>query len=358
MSSFPRPAHCGRSPSGARTRSRLFLFVLLSLPGAAPARATTFIVDSTADAVDATPGDGICASGAGMCTLRAAIQEANAHPGPDTVQLGDLHYTLAIAPADPLDETTGDLDIREDLDLVGGPAHATIVDGAELDRVFLVGAGITVTMTGITIENGFVPPLGEGGGGVLNLGHLTLTDSAVLSSATDLGGGIFNAAGSSLTLEGCSIRDNRADDAGGGIRNEGTLQVGGSEVFNNVGGRDGGGIANAGSLAVSGSTILGNRAVGRGTLPGDGGGLANEADGVATLTDCFIKLNAAGGRGGGILNDGSLSISTSAIKVNGAVAPGGGIANTGTLGLVNTSVSTNSSAAAGGGLATSGSVSL
>jgi hypothetical protein len=44
-------------------------------------------VDSTADAPDADPGDGVCAraappggTGQGLCTLRAAVMEANATP--------------------------------------------------------------------------------------------------------------------------------------------------------------------------------------------------------------------------------------------------------------------------------------
>lgn len=46
---------------------------------------TTFAVDSTTDAVDALPGDAVCASAAAECTLRAVIMEANASPGPDTL---------------------------------------------------------------------------------------------------------------------------------------------------------------------------------------------------------------------------------------------------------------------------------
>jgi len=323
-----------------------------------PTRAATFIVDSTADAVDAVPGDGVCATAGGACTLRAAIQEANALAGRDVVMLSDLAYTLTIAPAVPLDETTGDLDIRDDLDLIGGPAGGTIVDANRLDRVFLVDVGRVVTIRGVTIQNGLVPPIGEGGGALLNLGNLTLTDCAVLQSVTDLGGGIFNAAGATLTLDGTSVRGNRADDAGGGVRNEGTLRLDASEVIDNVAGRDGGGIANAAELTVSGCTIQGNRAVGRGALPGDGGGLANEAGGIATITQTFVKLNAAGGQAAGILNAGDLNVSASAIKVNAAIAPGGGIATSGTLACVNTSISTNSSATAGGGIATSGTTTL
>jgi CSLREA domain-containing protein len=40
-----------------------------------------FTVTSTGDAMDAIPGDGICDDGTGDCTLRAAINEANATPG-------------------------------------------------------------------------------------------------------------------------------------------------------------------------------------------------------------------------------------------------------------------------------------
>ena len=50
-----------------------------------PPGPVTFTVDSTADAVDATPGDGACDDGTGSCTLRAAITEANVHVGKDTI---------------------------------------------------------------------------------------------------------------------------------------------------------------------------------------------------------------------------------------------------------------------------------
>ena len=40
--------------------------------------AASFTVDDLADAGDAAPGDGACASDRGTCTLRAAVQEKNA----------------------------------------------------------------------------------------------------------------------------------------------------------------------------------------------------------------------------------------------------------------------------------------
>ncbi len=48
------------------------------------ATAMTFTVNTTNDAADSTPGDGVC-NATGGCTLRAAIDEANINPGPDTI---------------------------------------------------------------------------------------------------------------------------------------------------------------------------------------------------------------------------------------------------------------------------------
>src|SRR5207237_5592436 len=61
--------------------------------------AATFDVDNTADAVDAAPGDGHCATAATGCTLRAAIQEANAFAGSDVINLPAGVYLLTIAGA-------------------------------------------------------------------------------------------------------------------------------------------------------------------------------------------------------------------------------------------------------------------
>src|SRR5262249_43423379 len=56
----------------------------------------TFTVNDKADATDAHPGDGICATLTGTCTLRAAIQEANALAGTDQIVLPAGTYTLTI----------------------------------------------------------------------------------------------------------------------------------------------------------------------------------------------------------------------------------------------------------------------
>ena len=49
--------------------------------------AATFTVNSTADDADASIGDGVCATAASLCTLRAAIAEANATTDADVINI-------------------------------------------------------------------------------------------------------------------------------------------------------------------------------------------------------------------------------------------------------------------------------
>jgi RHS repeat-associated protein/CSLREA domain-containing protein len=46
---------------------------------------TTFVVNSNGDGADSSTSDGVCDDGSGHCTLRAAIQQANASAGTDTI---------------------------------------------------------------------------------------------------------------------------------------------------------------------------------------------------------------------------------------------------------------------------------
>jgi CSLREA domain-containing protein len=58
----------------------------LTFVPAAVASPTTFTVNSVGDGADANAGDGLCDVGEGECTLRAAIEEANANAGADTIE--------------------------------------------------------------------------------------------------------------------------------------------------------------------------------------------------------------------------------------------------------------------------------
>src|SRR5690349_5388526 len=81
---------------------------------AGPAWGLSFSVNDLADGADDNVGDGICHTAAGTCTLRAAIQEANASPAVDVITIpgnNSFPYTLSITGADEDNAATGDLDI-------------------------------------------------------------------------------------------------------------------------------------------------------------------------------------------------------------------------------------------------------
>ena len=136
--------------------------VLFSIATPLPVEANTFTVNSTDDAVDEDFGDGSCATAGGECTLRAAIQQANALAGADTIKLKAGLYTLTLAGSSENDGATGDLDITEDLTLIGAGAKKTFINDGQLDRVFHIIGGISVTITDMTIQNGLATDDGYG----------------------------------------------------------------------------------------------------------------------------------------------------------------------------------------------------
>src|SRR5206468_7653303 len=85
---------------------------------------------TTADTQDVTPGDGICADAGGACSLRAAITEANALAGADTITLPAGTYTETLVAAAEDLNAGGDFDIRSDLTINGAGSGTTIIQAA------------------------------------------------------------------------------------------------------------------------------------------------------------------------------------------------------------------------------------
>src|SRR5918992_4540108 len=167
----------------ARRKERLrFLLVLLAglalvvalvLERAQPAAGAhaEFIVNSPGTATDAKPGDGVCATSSGVCTLRAAIHEANAHAGHDSIQLPAGTYPISRPSGSGI--ATGDLDIERPVTITGAGAAGTIIDGRGLDRVIEVRpTAVSVDISGLTVRGGSHP---EAGAGILNAGGGTPT---------------------------------------------------------------------------------------------------------------------------------------------------------------------------------------
>jgi CSLREA domain-containing protein len=312
----------------------------------------TFTVNSTLDAVDTNPGDGVCATSGGLCTLRAAIMEANhtSGGGATIIMPGSTSaYAIAISPSGSDDDTTGDLNITASTNIVGTPSipHPYIIIDAGLagDRAFNVSSGVTVGISHVTIRNGSTLY----GGGIENDGMLTLTDSTVSgNTADDDGGGIENDFNATLTLINSTVSGNMANsgyDIGGGIFNHGTLVLTDSTISGNMANYSGG-IYNGGTLTLTDSTVSGNTATDY-----YGGGILNY--GALTLINSTVSGNMANGSdsfGGGIYNGGTLTLTNSIVDGNTANIGGGGIDNnSGTLALTNSIVRGNTANIGRGG---------
>src|SRR5687768_13721298 len=157
-----------------------FLAAALLLSAAAPpARAAVFIPNKLTDSAD-----GACDSD---CSLREAILAANAAIGPDFIVLGAGTYSLSLTGAGEDFGATGDLDISDDLAIVGRDAAGTVIDANKIDRVFDVLAGVKLELVSLTVTDGHVS--GGNGGGIRVAGELDLTRSVVSLSRAEFGKG-------------------------------------------------------------------------------------------------------------------------------------------------------------------------
>jgi CSLREA domain-containing protein len=91
---------------GVAVIAALALMGLFLRPQAAAAGGETFTVDSDGDDPDSNPGDCVCATSGGKCTLRAAIQEANACAGGQTIRFSSA--PMLIYPSSALPPLTDD----------------------------------------------------------------------------------------------------------------------------------------------------------------------------------------------------------------------------------------------------------
>lgn len=136
---------------------------------------SAFIVDSPLDQPDANPGDGITATASGETTLRAAIQEANATPGQDTIVLPPGLIELSLAGPTDHSAASGDLEITDDLVISGAGLDETSIDASQIDSAFHIQSGVSLTLQQLTLQVS-----ADSGTGIVNDGgSLTLDDADV-----------------------------------------------------------------------------------------------------------------------------------------------------------------------------------
>jgi len=327
--------------SRAGFRLGIALFALASGLLATHGFALTFDVDTQFDGADANPGDGICETLVGACTLRAAIEEANALGGPHTINLPQGYYNA------------GDHEVTADVSILGPsglPVHdrPVVIGGGP---TFDVQTGARLSITGVSVLYGSTTF--REAGCIENGGEFELTDGGLYACTGRLGGAIHNQG--TLTMTRCDVEDSDALDIGasgngGGLYNYtgGTATLTEVAFRRNTAAHYGGAIFNLGSLSLIDSWLDENEAL------ADAGGGLYQLQGIANLTRVTVSRNVAS-RGGGIYASQHLTLTNATIHSN-AAGPGnlgGGLyLTTGTFGLVNVTIYNNSDGLATGNNAT------
>jgi CSLREA domain-containing protein len=353
-------------------------------------------VNDTGDSGDDNPGDGICRTSliSPNCTLRAAIEEANAHSGPDRINFALPAGDLTIRPQNALPVLTGELTIDGTMQSGYVEDPIIIIDGSDVELPSFVNgletaAGSDVTIRGLQVvhfsENGILArgPLelehvfsgynresglhasGDPTPFAVDISESEFTGNTQQGIATgsiylmidrsriagnDNGG--MSVADGSLVLKVGTIEDNYSYTTGGGISLFGSVDAdfGSVEILNNGATDVGGGLYlhddGGAQLTLDDCIISGNES-------SVGGGLYIQGGEVLLTHDSVINDNRANSGGGGIyINGGTVEVEMSTIGETGhgndpdadhdGFGSGGGIFNNGgDLDMLGSSISGN-----------------
>ena len=243
--------------SGIRVPRLAVLMFLLLTQGAF---AATFVVDQLTD------DNGACTPGA--CSLREATIAANNLPGPDVILLGPGVHELTIPGINEVDSMTGDLNLKEPVEIRGSTLGPTIIDANGLDRIIEIFPFFdftnTYSLSDLTLRGGFHQ--GEGGGVYATACHLRIHRTVFEDNHGQTGGALFFA-NVEAVIEGSTFRGNTATGGGGAL-----VRI--TQIVNF-------------GVLLENSTISGNSA---GFV---GGGLVSFGDGVLTLRNTTVAGNTA-----------------------------------------------------------------
>lgn len=288
------------------TRRVLIVLALVLAPltvaPVSPAAAVGFTVNSNGDAADADLSDPACATATSVCTLRAAIQQANATAGSDVVTVPAMTISLG-----------SPLTISSNVTLRGAGARSTILQATGGEHAMLLVTSGVVNVSGVTVT-------GASGGGAL----------AVHQSGGD------------LTLQGIRVTNNTASGAGSAYgpvyTQNGTMTVRDSEISGNsttstLSSAFGGGLSvYSSTVTVLNTTIADNAAV-AGSAQALGGGVWAGPNSTVTLTSSTVAGNtvsASSTFGAGVFQNmggtGSVEVTDSilALPQGGTNCAGGG----------------------------------
>ncbi len=329
----------------------------------------TFLVDTNSETNDATPGDNVCANSGGDCSLRAAVQEANALAPADIITLpaGTYHLTMK-------------LDVTHDLTINGAGRTTTIIDGAGSAGAwgFQVSPDYDLALNNLTLRN-FPKALiiytgDETNHGEVSLSGCNLRDN-LNTDASNPGSAVANYCdGCTVNLSNTKVYNN-SSPACGAFENQGTLNIeSGSSIYENDATFGvGGAICNeGGELGITLASIYDNTASG---ASNNYGGAVYQSNGGTGIYQGQIYNNSADELGGGIyIAAGTFSLQSSTVSGNDAPSGGGlylnvvtasidlaniaaneanygaGIYSSGALTITNSAIISNTATSNGGGV--------
>ena len=190
--------------------------VAVLLAGPAPvAQAATFTVDSTGDGGDFSTADGVCDTddgvGDGPCTLRAAIEQANATGGTDTINFSIGTGVQTITPVSALPTISDPVTI----DGTTQPGFTTtpIIEldgtsaGAGVDGLSITAGSTTVKGLVINRFGGSGIELSTNGGNVIEGNYIGTNLSGVSALANDVGVAIMSISNNVIGVSATSQRN-------------------------------------------------------------------------------------------------------------------------------------------------------
>ena len=255
------------------------------------------------------------------CTLREAITESA--PG-DVIRFAEgITGTMAL---------NGVLTVSHDVTIQGTSQAGLTLSGIDSYRHFDVDAGATLTISDMTLANGYDD--GTGGGSVRILdgnvnatrvtfranyadnsggaisdfgGYVTLTDSAFVGNYSDYNGGAIHLEGDGLTVTNTRFNGNYSNGNGGAIDQlTGTVTIlGAGSVFsNNTSNNYGGAIeqASGDALLIRDATFIANSG------SEYGGAIDDEWGDFSVTNTAFIANNIRNGGHGGAVSAGGANV--------------------------------------------------
>ena len=178
------------------------------------------------------------------------------------------------------------------------------ITSTKLGNAIRIFAGESLSITDCRETVGKITHNESSGGGIGNIGTLTLWNGSITDNVH--GSGVYNYG--TFTMNGGRIENNSAMFYGGG-------------VYNDSGSGDGGGVFNHGTFTMNGGSIRENESVA-------GGGVFN--NGMFNMYGGTISGNQVED-GGGVYNEGTFTMTSGSISGNKGIMKGGGVFNDGTF---------------------------